>query len=119
MDVWLPVLKVLLLQEVIGEHGEPPAVFTRNGDIALNSLGAASDGWIVLLPTGLTDQGDQEFPGTNRCESRIVAHLLTLRMSGGTLAKLSFGKGSFIVFKVVNMLCVPCLFWSVCHLGIF
>lgn len=44
----------------------------------------------VRLPVLFTteahcDQVEQGFPGTNRCESRIVTHLSTLQMSGGTI----------------------------------
>lgn len=42
------------------------------------------------------DQVEQDFPGTNRCESRIVTHLVTLQMSGGTLGSFYLEKGLFI-----------------------
>lgn len=111
-----PVLKVLLPQEVTWgteEHEELPAIFTRNGfscELTLTFGETVLDGWFgfcslcacwchlvdVRLPVLFTteahcDQVEQDFPGTNRCESRIITLLLTLQTSGGTLAIFLFG----------------------------
>ena len=118
-----PVLKVLLLREVTRgteEHGELPAIFTRNGyscELTL-TFGKPSPmgGWVSVLFAlagailwmsvySLTteahcDQVEQDFPGTNRCESRIITHLLTLQTSGGTLACFYLGKDCFLYLKL-------------------
>lgn len=43
---------------------------------------------------------EQDFPGTNRCESRIITHLLTLQMSGGTLASFYSEKDCLLYLKL-------------------
>lgn len=54
---------------------------------------------LVLLTTGARcDQTWHKVSGTNRCESRIITHLMTLRMRGGTLASF-FLEHSLLVFK--------------------
>ncbi len=44
--------------------------------------------WMSVNPYSLLeahcDQEEQDFPGTNRCDSRIITLQLTLQMSGGT-----------------------------------
>lgn len=107
-----PVLKVLLPREDTWgteEHEELPAVFTRNGYscqltltfgkpswmgglVSVLSALAGAILWMSVSPVLFTteahcDQVEQDFPGTNRCESRIITLLLTLQTtSGGTLA---------------------------------
>lgn len=64
----------------------------------------------VFLPVFFTtethyDQVEQDFPGTNRCESRTVTHLLTLQTSVGT-----FRNGGFTYLKVgLEIVNKPCL----------
>lgn len=105
-----PVLKVLLLQDVTEplKSRESHQQSSPERDIAVNLIcpvGTDLEGWMgccscctcwcrlvdVRLPVLFTieahcDQVEQDFPGTNGCESRIITHRLTLQMSGGTLA---------------------------------
>lgn len=46
------------------------------------------------------DQVEQGFPGTNRCESRIITRLLTLQMSGGTLSIFYVEKDCLLYLKL-------------------
>lgn len=127
-----PVLKVVLLLQGVTwgteEHGELPAIFTRNRHSCELpfTFGNRLGGWFgfcslctccchlvdVRFPVLFTteahcDQVERDVPGTNGCDSRMIPLLLTLH-EWRDMSFLLFGKGVFIVFKVglVNMLFV-------------
>lgn len=69
------------------------ALFALAGAILWMSVNPYS-----FLRVARYDQVEQDFPGTNRCESKRIAHLLTLNMSGGTLASFYFEKLLFLLY---------------------
>lgn len=120
------------------EHGGAASKSSPDTDIAVNlpwPLATDWDGGIgfcslracwchlvdVRLPVLFTaearrGQKEQEFPGTNRCELRIITHPLTLQMSQGTKTRFYVGGKRIVllVFKVgLEVVNIPCLCWSV------
>lgn len=55
---------------------------------------------VIFTTEAHCDQVEQDFPGTNRCESRIIAHQLTLQMSEGTSDSFYMEQECLLVFKV-------------------